>query len=71
MDNKKHLPSWGVAVDAAVASYVEAMEHWIVGNLDWSFKTLRYFGPQNEEIRLTRIVSILPQEYEEDHINAI
>ncbi|THV01906.1 terpenoid synthase [Dendrothele bispora CBS 962.96] len=57
---KTRLPSWGPAVDAEVARYVDAMGHWIRGNLDWSFETNRYFGPRHDEIKLTRIVNLLP-----------
>lgn len=31
--DKKRLPSWGASVDANVALYVSAMEHWVSGNL--------------------------------------
>lgn len=66
MDGKKHLPSWGLEVDIAVTAYVRAMEHWIVGNLDWSFETQRYFGPQHAEVKRTRKVMLSPPELEED-----
>ncbi len=31
---KAEIPSWGRKVDADVALYVEAMGHWIQGNLE-------------------------------------
>ena len=37
---KAQLPSWGTEVDRAVHAYVRALEHWIVGNLVWSFEYL-------------------------------
>ena len=44
---KKGLPSWGLPLDSAIAAYIAAMEHWVVGNLEWSFETQRYFGPMH------------------------
>ncbi|KZT73096.1 terpenoid synthase [Daedalea quercina L-15889] len=64
MEVKSRLPSWGSAVDQTVQMYVEAMEHWVSGNLEWSFETQRYFGPLHGEIKRTRIVPIRPHEVE-------
>ena len=58
---KKQLPSWGLNVDSAVVAYVQAMEHWIIGNLVWSFETTRYFGPHYAEVKRTRVVNLRPQ----------
>ena len=66
VEGKGKLPSWGMEVDAAVAAYVRAMEHWVVGNLEWSFETQRYFGPQHQEVKRTRVVVLKPLEFE-DH----
>ncbi|KAK7463064.1 Sesquiterpene synthase 10 [Stygiomarasmius scandens] len=68
---KARLPSWGSNVDAEVAKYVDAMGHWVRGNLDWSFETIRYFGPRHNEIKTTRVVTLLrpdsvPEIYESD-----
>lgn len=62
---KSQLPSWGASVDAAVADYVKAMEHWIIGNLEWSFETQRYFGALHAEIKTTRVVTLRPREEED------
>lgn len=59
---KKRLPSWGPATDKDVTLYVSAMEHWIIGNLEWSFNTQRYFGPMVAEIKRTRVVTLTPKE---------
>lgn len=64
-EGKAKLPSWGLEVDAAVAAYVKAMEHWIIGNLDWSFKTQRYFGPQHADIKRTLMVTLRPRRFED------
>ena len=55
-DAKERLPSWGARVDADVARYIRALEDWVIGNLEWSFKTVRYFGPTHDEVKKTRIV---------------
>lgn len=65
---KKKLPSWGLDVDSAVAAYVAAMEHWVIGNLDWSFETQRYFGPGHAEIKRTRVITLCPVEDEDGDI---
>ena len=62
VQSKKKLPSWGLTLDAAVAAYIKAMEHWTVGNLEWSFETQRYFGPTHAEIKRTRLVMLRPVE---------
>ncbi|KAL0574886.1 Sesquiterpene synthase 10 [Marasmius crinis-equi] len=57
---RDRLPSWGSAKsDKDVALYAEACGHWIKGNLDWSFESLRYFGAANSEIKQTRVVTLL------------
>lgn len=61
-EGKKHLPSLGLALDCGVVAYVKAMEHWVIGNLEWSFETQRYFGPAHAEIRQTRVVALRPAE---------
>ena len=68
VENKKRLPAWGPHVDAGVAAYVTAMEYWVVGNLEWSFETQRYFGPGHAEIKRTRVVRLRPAESNESDI---
>ncbi len=64
--SKRNLPSWGVATDAAVSAYVMAMGHWVVGNLEWSFASQRYFGPEHAAIKESLVVSLRPLELESD-----
>lgn len=52
------LPSWSPEVDAAVTDYITAMQHWVIGNLEWSFKTQRYFGKEHARIKDTRVVTL-------------
>ncbi|KAL0574236.1 Sesquiterpene synthase 10 [Marasmius crinis-equi] len=68
---RERLPSWGsVELDRDVARYAEACGHWIKGNLDWSFETIRYFGVAHCEIKRTRLVTLRrpddPDEFDSD-----
>ena len=64
---KASLRSFGdAALDAAVARYVEAMEHWIIGNLDWSFQTQRYFGQAYRQVKETHVVVLSPRVRHDD-----
>ena len=63
---KTRLPSWGPSADEMVRKYVKAMDHWISGNIEWSFETQRYFGPLHAEIKKTRTVLLRPREEPED-----
>lgn len=64
---KAALPSFGdAALDAAVARYVAAMEHWVIGNLDWSFCSKRYFGDAVEHVKETLVVTLSPPVRHED-----
>jgi len=56
------LPSWGSDVDEVVRMYVKGLEHWTIGNLEWSFDTQRYFGPLHAEVKRTRVMPIRPHE---------
>ncbi|OCH86166.1 terpenoid synthase [Obba rivulosa] len=62
--NKKSLPSWGPELDLKVAAYIKGMEYWVVGNLHWSFRTVRYFGRAREEVQRTRIVHLAKRRFD-------
>jgi hypothetical protein len=62
MADKACLQSFGSALDAEVARYVDAMSQWVIGNLEWSFETKRYFGGNHAEVRRTRVVTLRPRE---------
>ncbi|KAI0360075.1 terpenoid synthase [Trametes cingulata] len=62
VETKKSLPSFGAGLDDAVARYVEAMEHWVIGNLEWSFESQRYFGAEHKRVKETRVVMLSPRE---------
>jgi hypothetical protein len=59
--DKVRMPSWGPDIDPHVSSYVESLAQWVVGNLDYSFDTERYFGADRAEVKRTRVVTLLPR----------
>ena len=64
VETKAQLPSFGsAAVDDAVSKYVAAMEHWVIGNLEWSFETNRYFGAEHARVKESLVVVLLPREH--------
>lgn len=64
VETKAQLPSFGsAAVVDAVSRYVVAMEHWVIGNLEWSFETNRYFGAEHARVKETLNVVLLPREH--------
>lgn len=58
---KASPPSFGPEMDPTVEQFVMAMERWVVGNLVWSFETLRYFGTEKEKVKKTLIVELAPK----------
>ncbi|KAI0316728.1 terpenoid synthase [Amylostereum chailletii] len=67
LSDKALLGSFGnPQVDADVGRYIQAMENWPIGNLVWSFETIRYFGPRHQEVKRTRLVVLAPRGEDED-----
>lgn len=58
---KKALQPWGSTIDQDVATYLLSMEQWVIGYLHWSLSTERYFGTAVEEVKKTRVVTVLPR----------
>ncbi|KAG2337543.1 terpenoid synthase [Suillus weaverae] len=56
------LPSWGEEVDKEVAIYVEGLQNWITGSLQWTFETTRYFGKDAHIVKRDRTVKLLPKQ---------
>ena len=56
--DKRRLPSFGTQTDKDVARFIDALETWIVGNIRWSFSTMRYFGRDHEEVQRTLVVKL-------------
>ena len=61
---RQNFPTFGQEVDRAVSKYIDAMEIWVIGYLDWSFASQRYFGQMSEEVKKTRIVKLFPRRSE-------
>lgn len=60
--NLKHnIPSWDAETDAQVTKYVAGMDDWIIGIIEWCFATERYFGTENDMVRKTLKVNLLPK----------
>ena len=59
--NKALVRSFGPEHDANIQAYMQNVGYWVVGNLEWSFKSQRYFGSAHEEVRRTGVVKIAPQ----------
>ncbi|KAK7690874.1 hypothetical protein QCA50_005976 [Cerrena zonata] len=60
-DNRKALPSWGNDIDNQVNMYIQCLQDWFIGSLNWSFECNRYFGAEGGAIRQHRIVELAPQ----------
>ena len=63
LDAKARLPSFdqGGPIDRDVAKYVKGLEDWMVGALNWSFASARYFRTNGRVVRKTRSVDLLPK----------
>ncbi|KAH8693550.1 terpene synthase metal binding domain protein [Talaromyces proteolyticus] len=53
------LPSWGEKIDIDVQRYIASVRAVIMANLNWSFRSERYFGRRVAEVRRTRVVQVL------------
>ena len=61
---RQNFPRFGQEIDSAVSKYIDAVEVWVVGFIDWSFVTDRYFGQMGEEVKKTRIVKLFSRKSE-------
>ncbi|KAI9000522.1 terpenoid synthase [Trametes punicea] len=59
---RKELSRLDGSLGDGVAKYVEAMEHWVIGNLEWSFESQRYFGIQHSKVKDTLVVVLSSSE---------
>lgn len=57
-ENKGLLPSFGEELDPLVTTYIEGLQHWIAGFLNWSFETERYFGKEAPDVQIHRAVRL-------------
>ena len=56
--NKRLIPSFGEKSDRDVEAYLRAMDYWIIGLLEWDFRSKRYLGDKGEEVKLSHVVPI-------------
>ena len=61
IETRAKLPSWGLEIDREVSIYVDGLSAWMIGILNWSFLTERYFGKVVANVRATRIVKLAQQ----------
>ncbi|CAE6422309.1 Presilphiperfolan-8-beta-ol synthase Short=PSPS [Rhizoctonia solani AG-1 IB] len=59
VEAKAKLRSFGPELDDKVALYIQGIEYWVQGAIDWTFMTPRYFGEDAEKVRETGIVDIM------------
>ncbi|TDL25607.1 terpenoid synthase [Rickenella mellea] len=64
LEGKSQLRSRSLHPDAAVNAYISALEHWVIGNLIWSFESRRYFGMEHYDVKATRVVTLKSREAE-------
>ena len=57
---RRGLPSWGETIDRNVALYVQGLQDWMVGALEWSFDSARYFGNDGAAVKQHRVVILRP-----------
>ncbi|KAG1852781.1 isoprenoid synthase domain-containing protein [Suillus subalutaceus] len=60
-EHRAILPSWGEEVDKEVAIYVQGLQNWMSGSLQWSFENARYFGKDAHVVKRDRTVKLLPK----------
>ncbi|KAI0030533.1 terpenoid synthase [Vararia minispora EC-137] len=65
LSHKARLQAAGYC-DPNVLRYIEAMQHWMIGNIIWSFETPRYFGALRNQIKETLRVPLKPMEEDMD-----
>ncbi|EUC54853.1 terpene synthase family, metal-binding domain protein [Rhizoctonia solani AG-3 Rhs1AP] len=56
---KETLRSFGPGLDEQVARYIQGIEHFVQGFIDWSFITPRYFGNDAKKVKETGIVDLV------------
>ncbi|KAF8348882.1 isoprenoid synthase domain-containing protein [Amanita rubescens] len=59
---KASIGSFGPSIDAQIHRFIHGLECWVVGNLNWSFESQRYFGVKHLEVKETLVVTLRPKE---------
>lgn len=58
VEGKSTIRSFGVNVDVQVQAFIRGLEQMVVGNINWSFATKRYFGEEGNRVKEDRVVVI-------------
>ena len=58
LQGKASLRSFGPVVDGQLQKYIKGLEDWVMGSLNWSLESKRYFSDGVDQIRLTREVRL-------------
>ncbi|KAF5359538.1 hypothetical protein D9756_003313 [Leucocoprinus leucothites] len=53
-------------VGGDASRFIEAAGSWIIGNLEWSFESPRYFGHEHDEVKRTLTLTLRPSEVPEE-----
>ncbi|KAI9654409.1 MAG: hypothetical protein M1831_005375 [Alyxoria varia] len=56
------MPSWGGNIDFQVQRYIQGVQNVVLANLNWSFRSSRYFGANKDIVRTTGFIDVLPVE---------
>lgn len=55
---RKRIRSYGPKADKDIQRFIDGLQQWVIGNLEWSFQSGRYFGKYSEEVRRTGVVKL-------------
>jgi alpha-muurolene/germacrene-A/gamma-muurolene synthase len=61
VETRSKVPSWGEEIDKEVSIYLDGLQYWMIGLLNWSFLTERYFGKAVADVKANRIVKLAPR----------
>jgi hypothetical protein len=61
VETRSKVPSWGEVIDKEVSIYLDGLQHWMSGVLDWYFVTERYFEKVVADVKANRIVTLAPR----------
>jgi len=56
--NRKLVPAFGEDLDPLVTIYIEGLQYWVAGFLNWCFETERYFGKEAPDVQIHRVVRL-------------
>lgn len=57
----KNLPRFSPEIDEQADKYMRGIELWVAGSINWNLMTERYFLKDNERVRTTLLVKVLPR----------